>query len=55
MLLIYKEEKARALTSGFSMIFPLKNNIDYYSKILIKDNCVNDTNIVLWEYILNNE
>ena len=55
MLLIYNEEKERALTSGFTMIFPLKENIEYYSKILIKDNCVNDMNIVLWEYILNNE
>ena len=55
MILVYQEEKARALTSGFSLIFPLKSNIDHYSKILIKDNSINDTNIALWSYILNNE
>ena len=37
------------------MIFPKKENIDFYSKILAKENKINDTNIVLWEYILNNE
>ena len=37
------------------MIFPKKENIEFYSKIMSKTNSINDTNIVLWEYILNNE
>jgi len=53
---IYKEEKCRASTTGFTMIFPKKDNVNFYCKILAKDNSkINDTNIVLWEYILNNE
>ena len=55
MIEIYKEEKDRANVTGFSMIFPKKDNIDFYCKILAKDNKINDANIVLWEYILNNE
>ena len=51
----YKEEKSRANTTGFTMIFPKKENIEFYSKILAKENKINDTNIVLWEHILNNE
>ena len=51
----YKEEKIRAELTGFSMIFPKKDNIEFYSKILAKTNSINDTNIVLWEHILNNE
>ena len=52
---VYKEEKFRANTTGFTMIFPKKENIEFYSKILAKENKINDTNIVLWEHILNNE
>ena len=53
---VYKEEKCRASTTGFTMIFPKKDNVNFYCKILAKDNSkINDTNIVLWEYILNNE
>ena len=52
---IYKEEKLRANLTGFSMIFPKKENIEFYSKILAKEDKIIDTNIVLWEYILNNE
>ena len=52
---IYNEEKCRATITGFTMIFPKKDNIDFYSKILAKENKINDTNIVLWQYILNNE
>ena len=52
---IYKEEKARASLTGFEMIFPRKDNIEFYSKIMSKSNSINDTNIVLWEHILNNE
>ena len=55
MIDIYKEEKDRMTTTGFTMIFPKKENIEFYSKILSKENGINDTNIVLWEYILNNE
>ena len=52
---IYREEKLRANLTGFSMIFPKKENIEFYSKILAKEDKIIDTNIVLWEYILNNE
>ena len=55
MIDIYLEEKSRAKLTGFTMIFPKKDNIDFYSKILAKENAINDNNIVLWEYILNNE
>jgi hypothetical protein len=50
---IYEEEKARSELTDFNLIFPMKNNIELYSKILIKSNCLNDSNIVIWEYILN--
>jgi hypothetical protein len=52
---IYKEEKIRAELTGFSMIFPKKDNIEFYSKIMAKTNSINDNNIVLWEHLLNNE
>ena len=55
MILMFQEERLRAKTTGFSLIFPKKDNIEYYSNILDKNNFVNDANIVLWEYILNNE
>ena len=55
MIDIYLEEKNRAKLTGFTKIFPKKDNIDFYSKILAKENGINDNNIVLWEYILNNE
>ena len=55
ILEICKEEKLRAQLTGFSMIFPKKENIEFYSKIMAKTNSINDTNIVLWEHILNNE
>ena len=51
---IFEEEKARSELTDFNLIFPLKNNIELYSQILIKSNCLNDSNIVIWEYILNN-
>ena len=50
---VYDEEKERAELTDFNLIFPLKNNIETYSNIFIKSNCLNDSNIVLWEYILN--
>ena len=49
---IYTEEKSRSHATEFSLLFPLKNNIKLYGKILIKDNAVNDYNIVLWQHIL---
>ena len=52
---IYEEEKCRSELTDFKLIFPLKNNIEFYSQILIKSNCLNDSNIVLWEYILNKD
>ena len=51
---IYNEEKLRAELTEFSMIFPRKDNIQFYSKIMAKTNSITDTNIVLWEHILNN-
>ena len=55
MIEVYKEEKERAKITGFTMIFPKKDNINFYCKILAKENKISDTNIILWEYILNNE
>lgn len=55
MIKIFQEEKMRAETTGFSLIFPKKENIEYYANILNKNNFVNDANAVLWEHILNNE
>ena len=55
MIEIFNEEKSRANTTEFNLIFPLKNNIKTYGKILIKDNAINDYNIVLWQNILTNE
>ena len=49
---IYTEEKSRSHSTEFSLIFPLKDNIKTYGQILIKDNAVNDYNIVLWQHIL---
>ena len=55
MIKMFQEERIRSEMTGFSLIFPKKDNIEYYSNILSKNNFVNDANIVLWEYILNNE
>ena len=49
---IFNEEKSRSHSTDFSLLFPLKNNIKLYGNILIKDNAVNDYNIVLWQHIL---
>ena len=48
----FKEEKSRGELTDFNLIFPLKNNIEFYSQILIKSNYLNDSNIVIWEHIL---
>ena len=55
MIKTFQEEKMRAETTGFSLIFPKKENLEYYANILNKNNFVNDANVVLWEHILNNE
>jgi hypothetical protein len=55
MIKTFQEEKMRAETTGFSLIFPKKENIEYYANILSKNNFVNDANVVLWEHLLNNE
>ena len=51
----FNEEKMRSHATEFSLLFPLKNNIKKYGEILIKDNAMNDFNIVLWQYILTND
>ena len=48
----FEEEKSRAELTDFNLIFPLKNNIEFYSQILIKSNYLNDSNIVIWEHAL---
>ena len=55
MIELYREEKSRSHLTEFSLVFPLKNNIKAYGKILIKDNAINDYNIVLWQHILTHE
>ena len=55
MLENYYEEKMRSNATDFSLLFPLKKNIKKYGQILIKDNAMNDFNIVLWQHILTNE
>jgi tubulin polyglutamylase TTLL4 len=49
----FKEERARSEMTDFKLIFPLKNNIEFYKDIMIKSNTLNDSNIVLWQHILN--
>ena len=51
----FEEERARSEMTDFNLIFPLKNNIEMYSNIMIRSNSLNDANIVLWQYILNEE
>ena len=55
MLENFNEEKMRSHATEFSLLFPLKNNIKTYGQILIKDNAMNDFNIVLWQYVLTND
>ena len=49
----FVEERARSEMTDFKLIFPIKDNIPTYSDIIIKSNTLNDSNIVLWSYILN--
>ena len=55
MLVNFYEEKMRSNATEFNLLFPLKNNIKKYGQILIKDNAMNDFNIVLWQHILTND
>jgi len=55
MIELFKEERSRSNITEFNLIFPQKNNIKTYGKILIKDNAINDYNIVLWNHILTHE
>ena len=48
----FMEERARSEMTDFNLIFPLKNNIENYSEIMVKSNTLNDANIVLWQHIL---
>jgi len=48
----FEEEISRSELTDFNLIFPLKNNIEFYSQILIKSNNLNDSNIVIWEHVL---
>ena len=47
------EEIERSSLTDFKLIFPLKENLEIYSKFLIRDGA-DDTNIVFWQYILTN-
>ena len=51
----FNEEKMRSNATEFTLLFPLKDNIKKYGQILIKDNAMNDFNIVLWQNILTND
>ena len=55
MIELFKEERSRSNITEFNLLFPQKNNIKTYGKILIKDNAINDYNIVLWNHILTHE
>ena len=49
------EEKMRSELTGFELIFPKKNNVEFYSKILKDSKYHNEANNVLWNFVLNNE
>lgn len=46
------EEFARSTVTKYNLVFPLKNNIDYYSQFLMYDKNPNDDNIIAWQWIL---
>ncbi len=48
------EEIERSSLTDFNLIFPKKDNLEYYAKFLTKEG-THDTNIVFWQYILTNE
>ena len=45
------EERARSEITGYNLLFPRKENIEQYSIFLTKEG-TNDTNIVMWNYLL---
>lgn len=47
----FLEEKWRARYTDFELLFPVKENLEYYSKF-ISENATNDDNIVVWQYVL---
>ncbi len=47
----FEEEKLRASVTNFEIIFPIKENIQYYAKFF-STNSNNVDNIVTWQYIL---
>ena len=51
----FMEEKMRSELTGFELIFPKKNNVEFYSKILKDSKYHNEANNVLWNFVLNNE
>ena len=51
----YFEEKMRAELTGFELIFPKKDNVEFYSKILKESKYNNEANNVLWDYVLNSD
>ena len=51
----YKEEKIRSELTGFELIFPKKNNVQFYSKILKDSKYNNEANNILWDFVLNTD
>ena len=47
----FEEEKLRASVTDFELIFPIKDNIQYYGKFF-SSNSNNVDNIVTWQYLL---
>ena len=45
----------RSELTGFELIFPKKNNVEFYSKILKDSKYNNESNNVLWDYVLNSD
>jgi tubulin polyglutamylase TTLL4 len=51
----FREEKMRAELTGFELIFPKKNNVQFYSKILKDSKFNNEANNVLWDFVLKTD
>lgn len=45
------EERIRCEYTDFDMLFPRKENIEYYAKFF-SDNSATDDNIVIWQYVI---
>ena len=52
MLKNVEEEMIRSEMTGFKCIFPKKENVEKFGKVLSRIGNINDSNIVLWEYLL---